>query len=64
MELKPANVHEHPDVSAEEHAAHDLIQRILKLRWMGMEDEAMQMQLVLRRVEPGVTVMAGPYDTD
>ncbi len=56
--------HERPDVSAEERRSHELIKRILKLRWIGMDAEAGQMQLALRRVEPRQTVLAGPPDTD
>jgi hypothetical protein len=58
-----SHIQERPDVSAEEQASHDLIKRILKLRWIGMEAEAQQMQLALQRDEPGYTLLAGPYDT-
>ncbi len=56
--------HERPDVSAEERRSHELIKRILKLRWIGMDAEAGQMQLALRSVEPRGTTVAGPRDTD
>ena len=59
-----SGIQEHPDVSAEERAASELIKRIRKLRWMGMDEEAQQMQVVLRRAEPGDTLLAGPWDTD
>ncbi len=36
-----------PDVSADERAMHELIKRILKLRWMEIEKEAEQTQLAL-----------------
>ena len=36
-----------PDVSAEERRACELIKRIRKLRWMGMDDEAHQLELVI-----------------
>ena len=55
---------ERPDVSVEERTARDLVKRIRKLRWMGMDEEARQMQLVLRRIEPEDALLAGPYDTD
>jgi hypothetical protein len=63
MEMR-SSVQERPDVSAQERASHELIKRILKLRWIGMEVEAEQMQVALRRVEPRCTLLAGPYDTD
>lgn len=49
MEM-PLNVQERPDVSAEERAMHEVFKRILKLRWMGMDDKAEQMRLVVQRV--------------
>lgn len=55
---------ERPDVSVEERTANDLVKRIRKLRWMGMDEEAWQMQIVLRRIEPGDALLAGPCDTD
>jgi hypothetical protein len=61
------HVQEHPDVPAEESAAHELIMRILKLRWMGMENEAARVEVELRRlrrVDPSCTLLAGPFDTD
>lgn len=45
-------------------ATRELVTRILKLRWMGMEDEAEQMRLALQRVEPGVTLLGDPCCTD
>lgn len=59
-----SNTQEHPNVSAEERTSHDLTKRIVKLRWIGMEVEAEQMQLALRRVEPGRTLLADPADRD
>jgi hypothetical protein len=54
----PLNMRERPDVSAEERAAHELVQRILKLRWIGWEKEAEQMLSALGRDKPGVTSLA------
>jgi hypothetical protein len=59
-----ASVQERPNVSAEERASHELIMRILKLRWMGMESEAEQIEAALHRVDPACTLLAGPFDTD
>jgi hypothetical protein len=61
---RPSDVAQQPDVSGTERAAHNLVKRILKLRWIGMEDEAERMQLVLRTMEENSTLLAGPYDTD
>lgn len=58
------SVQERPDVSAQEYASHYLILRILKLRWMGLENEARQMESLLHRVDPACTLLAGPFDTD
>ena len=59
-----ASVRERLDVVAEEGQASELILRILKLRWIGMEDEAERMELALQRVDPACTLLAGPFDTD
>ena len=59
-----ANVQERPDVTADEQASHEIITRIRKLRWMGMEVEAERMELALRKVNPRETSLAGPRDTD
>jgi hypothetical protein len=66
MEIREirAAVQERPDVPAEECTSHDLMMRILKLRWMGMETEANRMELVLRSVDPACTLLGGPFDTD
>jgi len=59
-----ADVRERSDLSAEERMSHELIMRILKLRWMGMENEAERVELALRRLDRSCTVLAGPFDTD
>lgn len=63
MEIS-SNRQERLDVSAKKRATRELVKRILKLRWMGMDDEAEQIRVALRRVEPGVTLLAEPCDTD
>lgn len=56
---------EHPsDVSGEQKSARDLVKRIRKLRWMGMEEEAERLQVALRRIEHTDCVLAAPRDTD
>lgn len=62
--MEYARVQERPPAAAEERASHELVMRILKLRWMGMENEAEQIEAALRRVEPSCTLIAGPFDTD
>lgn len=42
--------HEIPDVSREQRAAAELIKRIRKLRWMGLEEEARRMVRASLRV--------------
>ena len=59
-----SDIRECPDLSAEERDLHDLVKRILKLRWIGMDVEAEQIQVALRGVEPKVTLLAEPRDTD
>jgi len=58
------NIQQNPDVSAAEGASRELVMRILKLRWMGMDNEAERMQVALHRIDPQCTLVAGPFDTD
>jgi hypothetical protein len=53
-----------PDVAHEQRAACDLVKRIRKLRWMGMEEEAERLQAELRRSKQSDSVLAAPVDTD
>jgi hypothetical protein len=53
-----------PDVSVEERIASEFTKRIRKLRWMGMEDKAKQLQCALRHGRVTDTLLAAPYDTD
>ena len=43
---------------------HELVMRILKLRWIGMENEAEKMETALRRVAPESTLVRSSADTD
>jgi hypothetical protein len=63
MELQTNNA---PDVSPEQKATVELVKRIRKLRWIGMEDEAdlVQTELALHRFTPVDSVLAMPRDTD
>lgn len=60
----PSNIKEHPDSSVEKRTSTELVKLVKKLRWMGMEEEAQQVQIVLRAVDPHATLLAGPWDTD
>jgi hypothetical protein len=53
-----------PDVPDRERASHDIIMRILKLRWMGLDDEAERIETKLREVDPACTPLMGPLETD
>jgi hypothetical protein len=63
MEMAP-EVQENSDEAPEQTVSHELVMRILKLRWMGMDDEAERARLALQKVEPQTTVEPGPVDTD
>jgi hypothetical protein len=55
-----------PDDSVEgESRANDLVKRIRKLRWMGLEEEAERLQQELtRRCAESDSVIATPRETD
>ena len=63
MDMAPAN-QENPDQAAEHTGSHALVTRILKLRWMGMDEEAEHARIALQQVEPRAIVLPGPIDTD
>jgi hypothetical protein len=63
MAIAP-QIQENPDQSAQQPVSHHLVMRILKLRWMGLDDEAEHARLALQKVEPDATVQPGPVDTD
>jgi Phasin protein len=43
---------------------HELVMRILKLRWIGMENEAEKMETALHRIAPESTLLHTSADTD
>ncbi len=55
---------ERPDVSSEQRASAELIKRIRKLHWIGMDEEAEQLRHSLRGVARMDVVVAEPRDTD
>jgi hypothetical protein len=63
MDMAP-QINENPEQATRQSAAHNLVMRILKLRWMGMDDEAEHAHVALQKVEPAATVLHGPVDTD
>jgi hypothetical protein len=53
------------DTVEDDTGANDLVKRIRKLRWMGMEEEAERLQAELtRRCAPADSVIATPRETD
>ena len=55
-----------PDVPPEERTSYELVTLIRKLRWIGLEAEAGQLQTVLRKIpqDRRVSLMAIPHSTD
>lgn len=53
-----------PDVPAELRASDDVIKKIRKLRWIGMEDEALALELASRRSTSTSPLLTGRLDTD
>jgi hypothetical protein len=53
-----------PQVSADQLAANELIKRIRKLRWIGMDREAKALQGTLDHAASADSVLAVPYETD
>jgi DnaJ-domain-containing protein 1 len=60
----PSTRRQRPEVPSEEQTPSQLVKRIRKLRWMGMEDEAKRLQAALDRLEHAECVLAAPRDTD
>ncbi len=55
---------ERADVSTEEELSNELVKRIRKLRWIGMEEEAEQLQMMLRKGHQAEILLSSPCDTD
>jgi hypothetical protein len=53
-----------PEVPPAPRAATELIKRIRKLRWIGMDEEADLLQLQLESCGAAPVVVAAPKDTD
>ena len=57
-------IRERADVPVGERTSTELVRLVKKLRWIGMEEEAERIQIVLRRIDSTATLLAGPWDTD
>ncbi len=55
---------ERSDVPVAERTSMELVELVKKLHWIGMEEEAQRIQIVLRRIDPAATLLAGPWETD
>lgn len=65
MEWSPTPVlNERPDVSSRQQASEEFVKRIRKLRWIGMEEEAERLQIVLQSFPAENCILAEPQDTD
>jgi hypothetical protein len=53
-----------PDASVEERAVNDMIKRIRKLRWIGLDGEARGVAREIRDVHAADSVLAAPSETD
>jgi hypothetical protein len=53
-----------PDVSLESRASDEIVKRIRKLRWMGLEDETARLTQLLAQMPHSLTVLGTPLDTD
>ena len=60
----PSDVRERPEVAVAERTPSELVNLIKKLRWIGMEEEAARVQVLLLRADAAATLLAGPWDTD
>jgi hypothetical protein len=59
-----AGNHGIPGASEQERTPNELIHLIRKLRWMGLDGEAVQMEALLAEASRTESVLAGPIDTD
>ncbi len=58
------NAGESPELSPEQHVARELAKRIRKLRWIGEEEDAKQLQAALSRLPRRESVLLLPMNTD
>lgn len=63
--MKPRSAHNDcPSVATDLKTSDELIKRIRKLRWIGMEEEAHALELAARRSAQISPALTGPIDTD
>jgi hypothetical protein len=60
----PSSAASRADVSLEERTSIELVKLVNKLRWVGLDEEAEQVQEILREIDPAATLLAGPWETD
>jgi hypothetical protein len=60
----PTDTTERTELALAERTPNELVNLVKKLRWLGMEEEAAQVQVLLRQADAAATVLAGPWDTD
>ena len=60
----PSTAQRQTEISTERETASQLVKRIRKLHWMGMDDEAKRLQAALDRIDHAECVLAAPRDTD
>jgi hypothetical protein len=53
-----------PDVTTEQRTSNEYVKLVRKLRWMGMETEAKQVELAMCRLPAADTVLSTPNETD
>jgi hypothetical protein len=63
MESTPERC-ELPDIFAPQRASAELVKRIRKLRWIGMEEEAERLQIALSCLPTANCMLAEAPDTD
>ena len=56
--------HARVDVHVKDRLAAEFRKRIVKLRWMGLDDEAERLQHVLRSMRLNDVLLSEPRDTD
>jgi hypothetical protein len=59
-----SDIGERPEAALAERTPGELVNLIKKLRWIGMEEEAARIQILLRRADATATLLSGPWDTD
>ncbi|QXX73407.1 hypothetical protein [Methylovirgula sp. HY1] len=64
MDLDSATLERAAGEQAKRCGSDELVRRIGKLRWMGMDDEAEELRSTLREFRQAAILLSGPNDTD